>query len=152
ARVRLAARRRELQVCLERRRAEYAPAGDRARQPALPLRRLCPPPGALPRASGSGGAAAALGSQTGTSAEAGGHVTDSSARPPALRRVFVILGVALGLLASGSGVASAKPEPAPLNLLPIDKLQSLAPLLRNADVALLESSPQEHIKQLTTIS
>lgn len=58
----------------------------------------------------------------------------------------------IALFAWGPTVVNAKPEPAPLAVLPLEKLQGLAPLLRNADVALLESTDKDHIKQLTTIT
>ncbi len=59
--------------------------------------------------------------------------------------------IALALLFVPS-LAFAEPRPAPLTPLPNDKLTALGPLLKGADVALIESTEKGHIKQLTTIS
>jgi len=49
-------------------------------------------------------------------------------------------------------LASAKAQPQPLAQLDRAKLVNLAPLLRGAELSLIESTEQGHIKQLTTIS
>ena len=59
--------------------------------------------------------------------------------------------IALALLLVPS-LAIAEPHPQPLQPLPNDKLTALAPLLKGADLALIESTDKGHIKQLTTIS
>ncbi len=58
--------------------------------------------------------------------------------------------LALAFFASGSAFAEAKP--APLQTLPADKLQALAPLLRSNDLALIESGDKGVMKQLTTVT
>ena len=49
-------------------------------------------------------------------------------------------------------LATAKAQPEPLRPLDRARLLALAPLLRGAELALIESTDQGHIKQLTTIS
>ncbi len=51
-----------------------------------------------------------------------------------------------------TSVAEAKPKPWPLTTLPADKLLTLAPSLRNQDLALIESDPRGKLKQITTVT
>jgi ribosome-associated toxin RatA of RatAB toxin-antitoxin module len=55
-------------------------------------------------------------------------------------------------LALAPSLALAVPQPEPLKQLDRAKLVNLAPLLRGSELALIESTEQGHIKQLTTIS
>ncbi len=49
-------------------------------------------------------------------------------------------------------LASAKPEPAPLQTLAQEKIRELSPLLAGADLSLIETTDKGHIKQITTVS
>ena len=51
-----------------------------------------------------------------------------------------------------TGVAEAKPQPWPLTTLPADKLVTLAPSLRDQDLALIESDARGMLKQITTVT
>src|SRR5262249_1447769 len=54
------------------------------------------------------------------------------------------------LLASSAAFGAA--HPAPLTTLPADKLMTLVPSLRAADLCLIESGPHGELKQLTTVA
>jgi hypothetical protein len=54
--------------------------------------------------------------------------------------------------AAAASTVHAEPKPAPLRLLPTDKLKGMAPLLRANDVALIEEGDQGALKQLTTVT
>jgi hypothetical protein len=54
------------------------------------------------------------------------------------------------LLLSSAAFAAARP--APLSTLPTDKLLTLVPSLRSADLCLIESGPRGELKQLTTVT
>ena len=65
------------------------------------------------------------------------------------RALLTIFFVGAGLL---SRHAEAIPQPQPLSVFPNDKLRELAPLLRNADLALFEANPDGRMKQITTLT
>jgi len=73
-----------------------------------------------------------------------------------MRRSFKLRAPALGALAILSSVAwpslawAAPAHPGPIATLPSAKLQALAPLLKSAQLALIETEPKGALKQLTT--
>lgn len=68
-------------------------------------------------------------------------------------RLVVLLGALLGGFVSClSSQAWAEPQPVPLLPLPDAKMVALAPLLRGADIALMEAQPNGRMRQITTLT
>ena len=73
------------------------------------------------------------------------NVTRSASRPATLlSSLFALLVLPLSL-----GTAAAANGPVPLQTWPAAKVKALAPLLRNADTAVIESQPNGQLKQIS---
>ena len=65
---------------------------------------------------------------------------------------FIVMLLMLGGSALRVPLARAVPQPVPLSFLSPDRLRALAPLLRGADLALLEAQPNGRMRQITTMT